>query len=67
MRWKRQTFSSRKSYLEYYKTTLLRVSFCNKLMGKEYLKAKSLISPLELRSLNAWLVARNLHIKLKME
>ncbi len=65
MRWKKQNLRTKRSYLEYYKTILVRVSFYNKLMRKEYLKAKSLITPLELKSLDRWLIVKNLYKKLR--
>ena len=66
MKWKKQHFKTKKTYLEYYKTILLRVSFCSKLMRKEYLKAKKSITPIELKSLKSWLVEKKLDKKLKL-
>lgn len=64
--WKIQHFKTKSTYLKYYQTILMRVSFCNKLMHKEYQKAKKVINPAELKSLNSWLISNNLHRNLKV-
>ena len=64
MKWKQQPFKTKKTYLEYYKIVLERVSFCNTLLSKEYFKAKKSISPVELVSLNRWLITKKLDKKI---
>ncbi len=47
-----------KTVLEYTKMILDKVSFDVKLLEKEYKKAISVLSPLEVRALNAWVGKR---------
>jgi len=43
------------TYLEYYKNVLGKVSFCGVLFKKEYEKAKKVIPPSEMISLDRWI------------
>ena len=44
----------KKSYIQYYKEILHRVSFCRILFRKEYLKAKRTLTPCEFPQLVSW-------------
>ncbi len=58
MNWEKKNIASKTSYLEYYKTVIEKVSFCQKLIRKEYLKAKKVIHPSELPHFNEWFTSR---------
>lgn len=50
----------KKSFLDYYKTILEKVSFDPELLKKEYQKAKKMIKNHEKEQLDAWLTSKGL-------
>ena len=46
---------NKSSFLDYYKTILEKVSFDQKLLEKEYKKAKQLLKVSEVRELDYWM------------
>jgi len=56
----RYNIKFKKSYLQYYKIILAKVSFCNKLFRREYNKAVKLISPSEVIILDNWIRSKKL-------
>ncbi|MEB2775559.1 hypothetical protein SYJ56_09575 [Algoriphagus sp. D3-2-R+10] len=55
---------NKSSFLNYYKTILEKVSFDQKLLVKEYWKAKQLLENSEAKDLDYWLQSKGLARKL---
>lgn len=54
-----------KSFLDYYKTILRKVSFDPVLVQKEYLKAINTLHPTEVKDFNRWVGEAGLKSKIK--
>ena len=57
---------NKSSFLDYYKTILEKVSFDQKLLEKEYKKAKQLLKVSEVRELDYWMHHKGLAHKLNL-